>query len=198
MRWFTSDQHFWHNNVIRYCDRPFASVEEMNEAMVANWNAMVHPEDTVVSVGDFSMAFRPVELFTPRLVGHKTLVCGNHDFCHPAHKKSRTSEGRDKWTQEYVKNGWEHVVESITTNLEGLENPVNIAHLPYLGDDTDERHAKHRKEDNGLILLCGHVHQKWKHKRTSKGTLMVNVGVDVWGFKPVNETELVQYIRSVI
>ena len=47
MIYFTADTHFEHENVIRFCDRPFASANEMDEAMIANWNARVRGNDTV-------------------------------------------------------------------------------------------------------------------------------------------------------
>lgn len=62
MIYFTSDHHFWHENIISYCKRPFASVEEMNEKMVQYWNDVVKDKDEVYYLGDFSMAWRPVEL----------------------------------------------------------------------------------------------------------------------------------------
>jgi calcineurin-like phosphoesterase family protein len=166
----------------------------MNEALVRNWNAVVTPDDTAIVVGDFSLAFRPVELYTNRLMGHKTLVHGNHDFTHPAHKKSKNKENQDKWIQKYIENGWEQVLDSMVISLDGIDGLVNVAHLPYLGDNTDNRYDKYRLIDDGKTLLCGHVHEKWKTKRTKKGTLMVNVGVDVWNYSPVSETELVKLI----
>lgn len=53
--WFTSDTHFDHANVIEYCKRPFSNVEEMNEAMIRNWNKRVMPEDTIFHLGDFHL-----------------------------------------------------------------------------------------------------------------------------------------------
>ena len=61
IRWFTSDLHFGHKNVITYCDRPWATVEEMNEALIKIWNDTVHPKDTVYCLGDFSMSTRVME-----------------------------------------------------------------------------------------------------------------------------------------
>jgi len=51
----TSDQHFCHANIIKYCHRPFSSVGEMDEAMIAAWNAVVTDKDTVYQLGDFCL-----------------------------------------------------------------------------------------------------------------------------------------------
>ncbi len=78
--WFTSDTHFSHANIIEFCGRPFANVEEMDREMVARWNARVQPGDTVYHLGDF--AFGPYEniaKFRVQLNGDITLVVGNHD-----------------------------------------------------------------------------------------------------------------------
>ncbi|WP_258934193.1 hypothetical protein [Nesterenkonia pannonica] len=48
---FTSDHHFGHANIIRYCDRPFADVAEMDEAMIDRWNETVSPDDEVWVLG---------------------------------------------------------------------------------------------------------------------------------------------------
>lgn len=71
----------------RYCSRPFATVEDMNDEMVKRWNSVVRPDDIVYYLGDFSLAKRPVEYFAPLLHGEKHLIMGNHDPCHPLHKK---------------------------------------------------------------------------------------------------------------
>lgn len=47
MIYFIADTHFDHANIIRFCNRPFTSVEEMNETLIVNWNRKVHGNDTV-------------------------------------------------------------------------------------------------------------------------------------------------------
>src|ERR1700690_2381531 len=78
-RWFTSDLHFGHNNIIRYCQRPFRDVHEMHNAMIQTWNETVKEGDEVYVVGDFSLSARYCKEFLPRLNGTKILVVGNHD-----------------------------------------------------------------------------------------------------------------------
>jgi calcineurin-like phosphoesterase family protein len=53
--WWTSDTHFSHVNIIRYCDRPFATVDEMNAEMIARWNDTVAPADDVWHLGDLAL-----------------------------------------------------------------------------------------------------------------------------------------------
>lgn len=191
MRYFTSDLHFGHAKVIEYCNRPYSSVEEMNEKLISNWNEIVRPEDEVIVVGDFAMSFRYVESVTNRLMGRKILVLGNHDFPHNAHKKSKHKENQDKWTQAYLDNGWAEIHMKMELNLPGV-GLVNVSHLPYVGggdSGPEERYTKHRLENDGKWLICGHVHKNWEIKNKQ-----LNVGVDVWDMKPVSEEEVVKTI----
>lgn len=72
--------HFSHENIIRFCKRPFSSVEEMDETIIRNWNAKVKPGDRVYHCGDFCFGNREDILkMTRRLHGHIILVEGNHD-----------------------------------------------------------------------------------------------------------------------
>lgn len=195
---FSSDQHYWHMNVIRYCSRPHASVEIMNEDMVLKWNTTVGPNDTVINLGDFSLAFRAVETFPQRLMGNKILVPGNHDFCHSYHKKSRTPENREKWLQKYRDHGFTILSEQTTLDLPGL-GVVNLCHHPYATEyelKEGDKYAKWRPVDDGKILLCGHVHEKWQTRRSPKGTLMINVGVDQHGFKPVSLEQIIAIVKA--
>lgn len=76
----TSDTHFHHGNIIKYCNRPFSSTAEMDEVLVQNWNKVVKPEDKVYHLGDvyFPQKEKSDWLFG-RLNGSKRLILGNHD-----------------------------------------------------------------------------------------------------------------------
>ena len=79
-RFVTADQHFGHANIIKYCNRPFSSVSEMDEALIDNWNKAVAKDDIVYVLGDFALAKieRIIEIGN-RLHGNKKLILGNHD-----------------------------------------------------------------------------------------------------------------------
>ncbi|SFE90196.1 metallophosphoesterase [Methylobacterium sp. yr596] len=81
---FIADTHWGHAGSIAHTARPFASVAEMDTAMIANWNAVVRPGDTVYHLGDFAMgasADKCAEIFAA-LRGRKHLLVGNHDKSH--------------------------------------------------------------------------------------------------------------------
>src|SRR5689334_16745553 len=84
MKWFTSDTHFGHENILVYDARPFATIQEHDEALIANWNAAVDPGDVVYHLGDFSWHKKEVddETLLKRLHGTKILILGNHDHGH--------------------------------------------------------------------------------------------------------------------
>lgn len=81
MVFFTADNHFWHTNkhggIIKYCNRPFSSLEEMHKIMIEKWNTKVHKDDLVYILGDF--CFRYTNVICEKLNGRKILVRGDHD-----------------------------------------------------------------------------------------------------------------------
>lgn len=80
MRYVISDLHFGHDNIIQYCQRPFDDVEEMNEALIENWNNTIDDDDTVLFLGD--LRHHPGELaahWLEQLNGQIIIVRGNHD-----------------------------------------------------------------------------------------------------------------------
>jgi calcineurin-like phosphoesterase family protein len=79
-----SDLHFGHANALKFTRddgsllRPFASVEEMDETIIANWNSVVRPKDKVMVLGDIVMNKKYLPVLD-RLAGQKSLILGNHD-----------------------------------------------------------------------------------------------------------------------
>ena len=55
MYFFSADEHYYHNNIIEYCYRPFENFDEMNETLISNHNSMVGKNDITVHVGDFTI-----------------------------------------------------------------------------------------------------------------------------------------------
>lgn len=80
MNYYIADLHLNHENVIRFDNRPFANVTEMNRCMLENWNSRVTKDDTVFILGDFIWAKEPEWMtYLPSFRGNKVLIRGNHD-----------------------------------------------------------------------------------------------------------------------
>ena len=178
MIFFSSDHHFGHYNIIKYCNRPYKDVSHMNEDMIRRWNERVQPEDLLFYLGDFALDIRYVDSVLPRLSGKKHLILGNHDL---AFKKY-------KYVSRYLQAGFQTISRKIEWEIEG--KLITMNHFPFKGEGdnkdyierfTDYRLSKH----NGLHLVMGHVHDSYKIKDN-----MVNVGVDVWDYYPVSLEEI--------
>lgn len=83
--WFTSDTHFGHTNIIKYCNRPFKDAQEMDEILIQRWNEVVKPSDHLYHLGDVTMGWgksgevERLASILSRLNGKKRLILGNHD-----------------------------------------------------------------------------------------------------------------------
>lgn len=192
--YFTSDNHFGHAKVIEYCNRPFKSVDEMNEALIKNWNKVVKPDDFVFVVGDFMMYMKKPELkiLLARLNGKKTLVKGNHDSF------SET---------EWLSIGFSSVCRSMTFKI--ANEIVNISHYPYKKPWYNEMFYKYayklfpksfyrprvfadQLKDDGRFLLHGHTHSD----KITNGR-MIHVGVDAHNFRPIPLQKIADIITSI-
>lgn len=195
---FTADLHFGHPKIIWYAERPFSTLEEMEQALVANWNAVIRdPEDLVWVLGDYALGDRGRALrMLSRLAGRKMLVSGNHDACSPVHP------GGWKHVAEYVDAGFEIVTPWTQTKLPAPRSGakrqrVLLSHFPYDGDSGShhpDRYRAARLRDEGQPVLHGHVHDKFTLQHSAKGSIQINVGVDRWNYRPVAAGEIARLI----
>lgn len=175
MIFFTSDTHFWHKNIIEHCDRPWDTVEEMNEGLIERWNEVVGPHDTVYHLGDFSFGNldKTTEVFT-RLNGNKLLVKGNHDG------KAVCQQGWG-WVKDYYKIKPKTIFEDFDGNPREVGRQIALCHFP---------HESWENMHHGAWHLHGHCHGTLP----DRGGLRVDMGVDnlqFWyAYRPVAFTEL--------
>ena len=112
--WVTADTHFGHESISRHCDRPFATVGEMDEVLIRNWNSRIGKNDLVYHLGDFS--WKLPETYLNRLNGKVFLIRGNHS--HRMSKKHFDGfefvkdvyqlkyNGRKFWMSHYAHRTW--------------------------------------------------------------------------------------------
>ena len=170
--WFTSDYHLGHANIIKYCERPFANVEEMNKVIIRNHNSRVKLEDTVFFIGDFCFKntvggkegegnLDRAEHYLKQLNGRFVFIQGNHDS----------------------NNSLKTCIKGVIIKLGGEE--LYLTHIP--------ENFNH----NFKLNLVGHVHEAWKIKKVNKGkNILVNVGVDVWRFMPIKIEEIFKAVAK--
>ena len=169
--WFTSDLHFWHKNICKYCNRPYESVEEMNEAIIQNWNAVVKDDDIVFVLGD--LGFCGIEKLKPlleRLKGKKYLVQGNHDSDKVVFK---LIEGN------ILEDSYKLTTITIEGDPEVPEQMLTLCHFPML--DWYEK-------EKGSWMIHGHQHQL--PKTPSCSVVHWDVGLDKNGMTPINFEQL--------
>lgn len=171
MIYFTADQHFFHQNIIAYTGRPFKSLSEMHKVLIKNYNDKVKPEDTCYFLGDLTLlgkdCFRTVQRIVEQLQGIKILILGNHDKFNPF---------------TYCEMGFDSVHTSYQKHL-GVLGLLHFVHDPAACIMEKGRY------------LVGHCHTLFKEFKTPERHL-INVGVDVWGYSPVDCGELMQLFEK--
>lgn len=174
MIFFTSDLHLGHANVICHCNRPFASVEEMDETLIRNWNQRVKTNDTVYVLGD--LMFRnqkPPEEYLDRLKGRKHLITGNHD--------------RD-WVKKCQLEDYFDSVNRLDYISDG-QRQMTLCHFPMMSWPHSTR----------AYMVFGHIHNNTDAEYwplICRSELMLNAGVDINGFMPVTFDEMVANNRK--
>ena len=154
MIYFISDTHWGHANIIKYCNRPYQSVQEMDAALITNWNAVVKPEDEIYHLGDFTFYRDPVKVggILNRLNGKKYFIWGNHD---QVFKKNPYLLDNFVWSKDYYE-------------LKTPGNPpIVLMHYPILVWNGGH---------HGSIMLHGHDHGGVDY--LDKPTTRYDVGVD--------------------
>jgi calcineurin-like phosphoesterase family protein len=173
--YYTSDQHYCHGNIIKYENRPFKTVEEMDEYIIYKHNQKVSPNDSVYFLGDciFSNDENKAIKLLSRLNGNKYLLYGNHD---KIIRSSRLVQQKFNWCRDYYVN-YEIV--------NGVKTPIVLFHYPI--QVWDRKH-------HGSIHLYGHIHSDKDSHHPMAANLVnaYNVGVDVRNFEPVTLEEILK------
>ena len=167
---YTADLHLGHANIIKLCNRPFSSLLEMDETLIANWNARVTNGDTIYVIGDlmFRVASDP-GTYLSRLKGKKRLISGNHDA---------------SWIKKTEITKYFQSVERLSVISTG-RHKVTLCHYPMMSFE-------------GEYLIYGHIHNHkndtyWPLLRTMDNAL--NAGVEVNDYQPVTFDELIENNR---
>ena len=181
---FTSDLHFKHGNIIKYCNRPFETVQEQTEKLIENWNKTVPDTATVFILGDFAFATKNQQrTILQRLTGKKYLILGNHD--------------RDIPEEEF-----EEIADLAEVSIKVNENweTFILSHRPLLCWEGSEK---------GVCMLSGHIHSSNTRRETCQngdielweimaGRLCWDVGVDNNDYKPISVEEVLEKIKNKI
>lgn len=197
-RWWSSDHHFSHRNIVPFCDRPYRepnhpyepAMHYMNTDLVSRHNQHVNPDDEVWFLGDLALGNTARNLvWAKQCNGIKTFLAGNHDK-----NFRRDNVERPGWDNKYRDGGgFETVLHGTVPVTLADGTDVLVSHFPYANvDHSDTRYSSRRPIDDGATwLLHGHVHEKWRQRGR-----MINVGVDAWGGNPVAEETLLELIHG--
>jgi len=168
--WFTADTHFNHNNIRFYCGRPFETVEQMNNTMITNWNAVIQPRDVVYHIGDFGFGnVHYLNGLAQKLHGTINIILGNHD---------------------------KEVKKDPLCNRFGFIKDMHILKTKH-DNKTYELFLFHYacrtwyKSNHGCIHLFGHSHGKMPPYGLS-----MDVGVDTNNFFPYSLEQILQKMNT--
>lgn len=170
MIYFTSDLHLGHENVIKFENRPFSNVAEMNCALIANYNVMVKPNDTVYILGDLAYRIPTDEAnkLIAGLNGRKFLITGNHD-------------------KKYDESLFEEIAAYKEIKFDG--NNFILMHYPFM---------EWNKMYHGSYHLHGHIHSvgsDYNLDNKNNGIKRYDVGVDANNFYPIAITSIVGFFN---
>jgi len=167
MIYFTSDLHLGHRGIIAMQDRPFVSVAEMNQVLLANYNTVVHRDDTVYILGDIChhLKLSSANEMIAQMNGKKILITGNHD-------------------KKYDESLFREICDFKTTSLNGIY--FSLMHYPMLSWP---------KKNSGSIHLHGHIHagEEYNRQNRKEDVFRYDVGVDANNFYPVSVKQIIDF-----
>lgn len=170
--YITSDLHLGHSNIIRYCKRPYADVEEMNRELIKNWNSTVSDQDRVFFLGDFSLGSRESAIhFGQQLRGRKVMIYGNHD-----HHKPRV----------YHEAGFEYVSRWPIV----IQNRYLLSHAPMFDNISNGIGI------GDLINIYGHIHDNVEQGQTITARSAC-VCLERWDYRPVELSVIENEIKAL-
>jgi len=177
---FTSDTHFGHKKSFLFEPRGFSSAEEMDEAIIENWNKVVKPGDIVYHLGDTMLNdnVHGLECFK-RLNGQIFLIYGNHET--NARKDLLFTDDR---TRHKMLGGWYAYV------IKHGKHSIYLSHYPTLTANYDEKHFSQH-----VLSLHGHTHQQTNFLQLDN-PFLYHVGMDSHNCTPVHIDEVLADIRN--
>lgn len=189
MIWFTSDLHLGHANIINPCERPFADVDEMDDALIDAVNDRVSATDVLWVLGDFAwrVGRDEVAAFRRRIVCREIhLVSGNHDKHWGAGGPCPFDEGSN---QPAVTPYLELKTKGLSPAHPDFQRKLMLFHYPI----EDWNGMFH-----GSVHLHGHSHNKPSYNREAieAGRLRFDVGVDACGYAPVSLDEVIGWVEE--
>lgn len=183
MIYIVSDTHFFHRNIIEYCDRPYDNIEIMNEDIVNKWNSIVKEDDIVFHLGD--VGFGLVEQLQPivhRLNGHKILLRGNHDM----------NRGTISWTNI----GFEFVYKKGIISLQDFNELIMEMYgqkFVNFSDWEDNEilfsHSPKQCDDN-VLNIHGHMHNVPLDPNTYNLMNHICTSIEMIDYKPISLDEV--------
>ena len=183
----TADHHFGHNNIIKFTDRPFENIEQMDNTLIENWNSQVLPGDTVIHLGDFTlMDYAIARRYFSRLNGNVKILAN------PWHHDRRWLTGIGKEPKALRSaSGVEVellppmvVLEIPELGNEGHSLAVTLCHYPMAVWDRKHYGAWH---------CHGHSHGEFKYDADDYA---IDVGVDATGYYPIDLGGVLDYMYS--
>ena len=179
MKFFTSDPHFYHKNVIKYSNRPFENVEEMNQILIKNINAKVGETDELYFLGDFIFGStnKAIEVLSQIKCKNLHYIFGNHDETMYDPKLLQFFKSMQSYLEVVVPD----------SETERGKQMICLFHYPI---------AEWNKGHRGSWMLHGHCHGNFKYPEMLKNKRILDVGVDVHNYAPVSYDEIKNLFKN--